>query len=159
MGTAHTTRVVQRGHQLYPKEQVITVEIRACPVRLAYDTNVRREGPGATQQKELRLVEVRLLGTKLEPWLLLTDWPVTDEAGALHVFCMYRQRWAVEESFQFFLSLPRIWVRFMPESLMPGQSHLNSLVDNNAGFASALPIGSERLRGFDTLVTFQSKHG
>jgi hypothetical protein len=70
-------------------------------VRLTYETNVRREGPGVTQQKELWLVEVRLLGTKLEPWLLLTDWPVTDEASALHVFCMYRQRWAVEESFKF----------------------------------------------------------
>ena len=101
VGTAQTTMVVQRGRQPYPKEQVVTAEIWACPVRLTYETNVRREGPGVTQQKELWLVEVRLLGTKLEPWLLLTDWPVTDEASALHVFCMYRQRWAVEESFKF----------------------------------------------------------
>ena len=65
--TAQTTMVVQRGRQEHPKEQVVTAEIRACPVRLTYDTNVRREGPGETRQKELWLVEVRLLGTKLEP--------------------------------------------------------------------------------------------
>ena len=101
VATAQTTMVLQRGRQERPKEQVVTAEIRACPVRLTYDTNVRREGAGETRQKELWLVEVRLLGTKLEPWLLLTDWPVTDAASALHVFCMYRQRWAVEESFKF----------------------------------------------------------
>jgi hypothetical protein len=101
VGTAQTTMVVQRGRQAYAKEQVVTAELRACPVRLTYETNVRREGPGETRQKELWLVEVRLLGTKLEPWLLITDWPVTDEASALHVFRMYRQRWAVEESFKF----------------------------------------------------------
>ena len=49
VGTAQTTMVVQRGRQPYPKEQVVTVEIRACPVRLTYETNVRREGPGTTQ--------------------------------------------------------------------------------------------------------------
>ena len=101
VGTAQTTMVVQRGRQAYAKEQVVTAELRACPVRLTYETNVRREGPGETRQKELWLVEVRLLGTKLEPWLLITDWPVTDEASALHVFRMYRQRWAVEDSFKF----------------------------------------------------------
>ena len=69
VGTAQTTMVVQRGRQPYPKEQVVTVEIRACPVRLTYDANVRREGVGETRQQELWLVEVRLLGTKLEPWL------------------------------------------------------------------------------------------
>ena len=101
VATAQTTMVVQRGRQERPKEQVVTAEIRACPVRLTYDTHGRREGSGETRQKELWLVEVRLLGTKREPWLLLTDWPVTDEASALHVFRMYRQRWAVEDSFKF----------------------------------------------------------
>lgn len=101
VGTAQTSMVLQRGRQAYPKDQVVTAELRACPVRLTYETNVRREGAGETRQKELWLVEVRLLGTKLEPWLLITDWPVTDEASALHVFRMYRQRWAVEESFKF----------------------------------------------------------
>ena len=49
VATAQTTMVVQRGRQERPKEQVVTAEIRACPVRLTYDTNVRREGPGETR--------------------------------------------------------------------------------------------------------------
>lgn len=101
LATAQTRMVVQRRPQLRPKDQVVTVEIRACPLRLTYASNVRRKGPGEAMQKELWLVEVRLLGTNLEPWLLLTDWPVTDEASAVRIFCMYRQRWAVEDSFKF----------------------------------------------------------
>ena len=50
------------GAPSVPEEQVVTVEMRACPVRLTYATNVRREGAGETRQKELWLVEVRLLG-------------------------------------------------------------------------------------------------
>lgn len=99
--TAQTDMVTQRGRQQRPKAQTVTAEIRACPVRLNYDANVRREGAAAPAQKDLWLVEVRLLGTKLEPWLLITDWPVTDAASALRIFRMYRQRWAVEDSFKF----------------------------------------------------------
>lgn len=47
------------------------------------------------------LVEARLLGTALEPWMPLTDWPVTDVQSAVRIFSMYRQRWAVEDSFRF----------------------------------------------------------
>ncbi len=99
--TAQTEMVTTRGRQVRPKAQTVTAQIRACPVRLTYDGNVRREGGLETRQKELWLVEVRLLGTKLEPWLLITDWPVTDAESALHIFRMYRQRWAVEDSFKF----------------------------------------------------------
>jgi hypothetical protein len=70
-------------------------------VRLTYDGNVRREGAAAWRHKHLWLVEVRLLNTSLEPWLLITDWPVTDAESALRIFRMYRQRWAVEDSFKF----------------------------------------------------------
>ena len=42
-----------------------------------------------------------MLGARLEPWLLITDWPVTDEASALHVLRMDRQCWTVADSFQF----------------------------------------------------------
>lgn len=42
------------------------------------------------------LLEVRLLETDLESWVLLSDWPVESEAQALRVFEMYRQRWGVE---------------------------------------------------------------
>ncbi len=45
-------------------------------------------------QRVIRLV-------KMEPWLLLTDWPVTDADSALCIFRMYRQRWSVEDAFKF----------------------------------------------------------
>lgn len=99
--SAQTEMVTTRGRQVRPKAQLLTAEIRACPVRLTYDRNVRREGLGEWQQQDLWLVEVRLLGTRLEPWLLITDWPVTDAESALRIFRMYRQRWAVEDSFKF----------------------------------------------------------
>jgi hypothetical protein len=101
MGCAETMLVVQRGRQKRPKEQRVSVEIWACPVRLRYMTNVRRPGVGMEAAKQLWLVEVRVPGCNLEPWVLLTDWPVVDEASAVRIFCMYRQRWAVEDSFKF----------------------------------------------------------
>ena len=101
LATAQTEMVVRRGRQKRAKKQRIPVEIRACSLRLTYETNVRRLGPGQTVRKELWLVEVRLPGTSLKPWLLITDWPVEDEASAVRVFQMYRQRWAVEDSFRF----------------------------------------------------------
>ena len=41
-------------------------------------------------------VEVHILGVEQDPWLLLTDWPVTDAQSAARIFSMYRQRWGVE---------------------------------------------------------------
>jgi hypothetical protein len=96
-----TEMVVTRGRQPRPKAQLVTAEIRACPLRLTYDANVRREGPSETLHKDLWLVEVHLLGTQLAPWLLITDWPVTDAERAVLIFRMYRQRWAVEDAFKF----------------------------------------------------------
>jgi hypothetical protein len=101
LATAQTEMVVRRGRQKRAKRQRIPVKIRACPVRLTYETNVRREGPGETVHKKLWLVEVRLPGTSLKPWLLVTDWPVSDGDSAVRIFRMYRQRWAVEDSFRF----------------------------------------------------------
>jgi hypothetical protein len=98
---ARTDMVVRRGRQKRPKLQSVPVEIRACPLRVTYATNVRREGDGARVDKALWLVEARLSGTDLEPWLLITDLPVTDADSALRLFRMYRQRWAVEDSFKF----------------------------------------------------------
>lgn len=51
--------------------------------------------------REVWLIEVHILGTDQEPWLLLTDWPITDEQSAARIFTMYRQRWGVEDSFKF----------------------------------------------------------
>lgn len=101
LATARTEMVVRRGRQRKAKRQPVVVEIRACPIRLTYQTNVRREGPGEEVEKDLWLVEVRVPRTKLKPWLLLTDWPVTDAPSAVRIFRMYRQRWAVEDSFHF----------------------------------------------------------
>lgn len=101
LATAQTEMVVTRGRQPSPKLQPVTAEIAACPLRLSYESNVRRNEAGAVRQQELWLVEVRLLKTKLEPWLLITDWPVEEAESALRLFRMYRQRWAVEESFKF----------------------------------------------------------
>lgn len=101
LATARTEMVVRRGRQRKAKRQPVGVEVRACPIRLTYQTNVRREGPGAKVHKDLWLVEVRVPRTNLKPWLLLTDWPVTDAHSAVRIFRMYRQRWAVEDSFRF----------------------------------------------------------
>ena len=101
LGSAETMLVVQRGRQKRPKEQRVAVELWGCQVRLRYATNVRREGEGEEVEKELWLLEVRLPETGMEPWLLLTDWEVESKASAVRVFTMYRQRWAVEDSFKF----------------------------------------------------------
>ena len=99
--TVQTEMVTIRGRQVRPKAQRVKAKISACPLRLTYDSQVRREGTGTLLSKDLWLVEVRLVGTKLDPWLLITDWPVTDAESALRSFRMYRQRWAVEDSFKF----------------------------------------------------------
>jgi hypothetical protein len=101
MTTGWTEMVVRRGRQRRAKRQPVPVKIHACPIRLTYETNVRREGPGETVQKVLWLVEVSLSGTNLKPWLLITDWSVTDAHSAIRIFQMYRQRWAIEDSFRF----------------------------------------------------------
>ena len=38
---------------------------------------------GPLQIKPVWLVEVRLENVATDPWLLLTDWPITDEASAV----------------------------------------------------------------------------
>jgi hypothetical protein len=82
----------------HTKPQTVAAEIWACPIRLTYATNVRRPRPGTLVTKRLWLVEIGLLGTKLDPWLLLTDWMVADAAQGVRILRMYRQRWGVEMS-------------------------------------------------------------
>jgi hypothetical protein len=98
---AQTEMVVRRGRQKKEKRQRVTAEIRSCPLRLTYDTHVRREGDGQGVRKDIWLVEVEVLRSTLKPWLLITDWPVEDAESAVRIFRMYRQRWAVEDSFKF----------------------------------------------------------
>jgi hypothetical protein len=101
MASARTEMVVRRGRQTKKKRQQVTAEIRSCPLRLSYDTAVRREGQGELVHKDLWLVEVQVLRSTLKPWLLITDWPVEDAGSAVQILRMYRQRWAVEDSFKF----------------------------------------------------------
>jgi hypothetical protein len=101
MASARTEMVVRCGRQKAKKRQQVTADIRACPLRLTYDTGVRREGEGEVVQKRVWLVEVEVLRSSLKPWLLLTDLPVQDAESAVRIFRMYRQRWAVEDSFKF----------------------------------------------------------
>jgi hypothetical protein len=101
MASAQTEMVVRRGRQKREKRQRVTAEIRTCPLRLTYDTHVRREGEGENVHKDVWLVEVKILRSTLKPWLLITDWPVESAESAVRIFRMYRQRWAVEDSFKF----------------------------------------------------------
>ena len=101
LARVETTLEVKRGKQVRPKKQPVQVELAACPLRLQYWTNVRRQGPGKPVTRDVWLVEVRVLGVGWEPWLLLTDWPVTDAQSAVRIFTMYRQRWSVEDCFKF----------------------------------------------------------
>ena len=98
---AQTLLEVQKRGQPRPKRQSVTAEIRACPIRLTYASNVRRTGAGQPITRLVWLVEIRLLDTTLDPWLLLTDWEIATEAQALRIFQMYRQRWGVEDCFKF----------------------------------------------------------
>jgi hypothetical protein len=101
MARGRTRMVVRRGPQKKEKRQRVTVEIRSCPLRLSYNTHVRRTGAGEEVQKEIWLVEVEVPRSNLKPWLLITDWPVEDAESAVRILRMYRQRWAVEDSFKF----------------------------------------------------------
>ncbi len=101
LAQVETTLEVKRGKQVRPKKQPVQVELAACPLRLTYGSNVRRKTQGQLLTREVWLVEVHVLGVDWEPWLLLTDWPVTDAQSALRIFTMYRQRWSVEDCFKF----------------------------------------------------------
>ena len=101
VATTQTLLEVRKIGQPRAKRQQVTVSIHACPIRVSYETNVRRTGSGTTVTRLVWLVEVRLLDTALAPWLLLTDWAVTTAAEAVRIFQMYRQRWGVEDSFKF----------------------------------------------------------
>ncbi len=101
LARVETSLEVKRGKQVRPKQQPVPVDVAACPLRVTYWTNVRRKGQGQLVTREVWLVQVRVLGVNWDPWLLLTDWPVTDAESAVRIFTMYRQRWSVEDSFKF----------------------------------------------------------
>jgi hypothetical protein len=93
--------LVRKRGQRRQKRQPTTASVAAAPVRVRYRQDARTPRPGPARTKEAWLVVVRLENVDADPWLLLTDWPVEDEAAALRVFRMDRTRWAVEDSFKF----------------------------------------------------------
>lgn len=101
LARVETTLEVKRGKQVRPKKQPVPVERAARPLRISYWSNVRRKGQGKLVRREVWLVQVRVLGVDWDPWLLLTDWPVTDAHSAVRIFSMYRRRRSVEDSFKF----------------------------------------------------------
>jgi hypothetical protein len=101
LAVARTELLVRKRGRRYLKRQPCTVRIAACPIRVSYPTDVRSRRTSPRRVKEAWLVVVRVEDVDWEPWLLLTDRPVEDPAGAVRVFRMYRQRWAVEDCFKF----------------------------------------------------------
>jgi hypothetical protein len=106
LARVETTLEVKRGKQVRPKKQPVPVELAACPLRVSYWTNVRRKGQGKLVTREVWLVQVRVLGVDWEPWLLLTDWPVTDAQSAVRICSMYRQRALCGGQFHILENLP-----------------------------------------------------
>ncbi|HVE74393.1 MAG TPA: hypothetical protein VNA30_04790 [Mycobacteriales bacterium] len=101
LARVRTELLVRKRGQRYLKRQPCTAIIAACPVRVSYPTDVRGRRTSPRRVKDAWVVVVRIEGVDWEPWRLLTDWPVADEAGAARAFRMYRQRWAVEDCFKF----------------------------------------------------------
>jgi hypothetical protein len=101
LARTRTELLVRKRGQRYAKRQPCTAIIAACPIRVAYPLDVRGRRTSPTRTKAAWVVVVRIEGVAWEPWLLLTDWPVADQAGAVRAFRMYRTRWAVEDCFKF----------------------------------------------------------
>jgi hypothetical protein len=98
--------VIRLHGQKWEKRQPVTVELSSCAVRLRYEPTVRGvlvqgEQPQPKVEKQLWLVRVEVVDSYMQCWYLLTDWPINTPAQAARIFRMYRQRWAVEEAFQF----------------------------------------------------------
>ena len=101
LATVRTELLVRKRGQRYLKRQPCTVRLAACPLRVSYPVDVRGRRTSPRRTKAAWLVVVAIEGVDWEPWLLLTDWPVADAAGAVRAFRMYRTRWAVEDCFKF----------------------------------------------------------
>lgn len=97
LATAETTLTVRLQGQKRAKRQSVVVDIAAVPIRVY--------APGdKSRTQDVWCVQVAVRNARQDPWILLTDWPVTDEASALRIFRFYRQRWAVEDTFKFIKS-------------------------------------------------------
>jgi Transposase DDE domain len=91
-----TELVVRLQSQKHAKRQKVQVEISATPIWVYGDA---KEPPRPV--KKVWLVRVKVEHAVEEPWYLITDWPVEDEASAVRIFIAYRRRWSVEDTFKF----------------------------------------------------------
>lgn len=106
VASAETHMVIRKHGQPRAKHQPVTAELWVCPLELSYDANLRRAGRKQQVTRRTWLMEVRLLNSDWDSWLLLTDWPLDPQADeiaaqAVRIFQMYCQRWAVEDCFKF----------------------------------------------------------
>ena len=67
----------------------MTAEIRTCPLRLTYDTQVRRGGEGEEVENRVWLAEVEVLRFTLKPWRPISDWLVDDAESAVRILRLY----------------------------------------------------------------------
>jgi len=100
LAQVETELVVRKTGQRREKLQPVTAVVAAMPILLRYQHAARMTAPGEWRERAIWLVEMRLTGVGTEPWWLVTDHPVTTADEATEVFRMYRQRWAIEDSFK-----------------------------------------------------------
>lgn len=94
LATLETTLEVQLHGQKRAKRQAVIVDLAAVPLQVYAPQDKKRT-------KAVWALQVTVRQAKSDPWILLTDWPIVDEASAVQVFRFYRRRWAVEETFKF----------------------------------------------------------
>jgi hypothetical protein len=97
MATVETTLTVRLRGQKRAKRQSVLADVAAVPIRVYAPED-------KTRTKDVWCVQVAVRNARQDPWVLLTDWPVTDAVSALRIFRFYRKRWAVEDTFKFIKS-------------------------------------------------------
>src|SRR2546430_7561654 len=76
LARVETSLEVKRGKQVRPKKQPVPVELAACPLRISYWTNVRRQGQGKLVTREVGLGRIPGTGGGWGPRLRAPRWPV-----------------------------------------------------------------------------------
>jgi hypothetical protein len=100
IGTLQAEMLVQKRGQARPKRQPVTVRLRTAPVLVPTSYLPEPGEPEERRERACWLLEVALDNVATEPWLLLTDHPVTTAEMAELIFRMDAQRWAIEDTFK-----------------------------------------------------------
>lgn len=101
MARVRSEMLVRKRNQRLKKRQPVMAVVSSLPIRVRYRVDQRTRPDGELRVKNAHLVVVRLENVEMEPWLLITDHPVSTEQEGLRVFRMYRERWAIEDCFKF----------------------------------------------------------